>query len=174
MSARVLGVVISVLAVVGLLGYGLLSKGGAAINLGDPAPDKELPTLDGTGTGKISDYRGRWVLVNFWASWCAPCRAEAAELNAVARNTSDRASFIGIDVRDERDKATAFLAGHDSAYPSLFDPAGRVVLGFTDVPPNTTPATLVIDRQGRIAAVYRRAVLREELEPVVRQIAAEK
>jgi hypothetical protein len=59
------------------------------------------------------------------------------------------------------------------AYPSLFDPAGRAALGFRDVPPNTTPATLVVDRQGRIAAVFRKALLREELAPVVEKVAAE-
>jgi peroxiredoxin len=80
---------------------------------------------------------------------------------------------VGVDIRDERDKARAFVAGHAMAYPSIFDPAGRAALGFSQVPPNTTPATLVVDRQGRIAAVFRKALVREELSPVVDKVAAE-
>ena len=137
------------------------------------APDLRGDLLDG-GTYDLAAHRGEVVVVNFWASWCAPCRAEAAELAAVADATrTDRVSFLGVDIRDERDKAQAFVTAHRTGYPSVFDPAGKVVLGFTDVPPNTTPATLVVDREGRIAAVFRKALTRQELQPVVQRIAAE-
>ena len=72
-------------------------------------------------------------------------------------------TFLGINVQDERDKAIAFEQGRVT-YPSLFDPASRLALDF-DIPPNTIPATVVLDRQGRIAAVIRGAVDQDELRP---------
>jgi peroxiredoxin len=82
-------------------------------------------------------------------------------------------SFVGIDTYDERDKAKAFIDGHSLSYPSLFDPSGRMALKFTKVPPTAIPSTLIVDRQGRIAALYTKALVREELESAVRRVTAE-
>jgi thiol-disulfide isomerase/thioredoxin len=137
-----------------------------------PAPEVKGSTVDG-GAFDLTSVRGHVVVLNFWASWCAPCRAEAAGLEAVHLSTKDSGvSFVGVDSRDEKDAALAFLAGRVT-YPSLFDPAGRIALRFADVPPTTLPATLIVDRAGRIAAVIRAGVTEAALARLVGQIAAE-
>jgi thiol-disulfide isomerase/thioredoxin len=138
-----------------------------------PAPDLSAELLDGGGRFDPATTRGQVVVVNFWAAWCSPCRAEAADLERVYQATkANGVTFLGIDIRDDRDKARAFVRGRTS-YPSVFDPAGRLALGFTDVPPNTIPATLVIDRAGRLAVVIRSPVRESDLKPIVERIAAE-
>jgi thiol-disulfide isomerase/thioredoxin len=136
------------------------------------APAIDESTLDG-GRFDLAAQRGHVVVVNFWASWCAPCRAEAADLEAIHQSTKDGGvTFVGVDSRDQKDAANAFIAGR-MTYPSLFDPAGRIALRFSDVPPNTFPATLVVDKDGKVAAVIRRAVEQGALTELVKQIGAE-
>ncbi|WP_301548171.1 TlpA disulfide reductase family protein [Micromonospora sp. C95] len=124
------------------------------------------------GSYDVADQRGKVVVVNFWGSWCAPCRAEADDLENTYQATKDSGvTFLGINVQDSRDKAIAFEEGRVS-YPSIFDPGSRLALDM-DIPPNTIPATVVLDREGRIATVIRAAVRQEGLQPIVERIAAE-
>ncbi|WP_405428267.1 TlpA family protein disulfide reductase [Micromonospora sp. NBC_00617] len=125
------------------------------------------------GQYDISQARGQVVVVNFWGSWCPPCRAEADDLEATYQATkASGVTFLGVNVQDSKDKAIAFEQGRVT-YPSIFDPASRQALNF-DIPPNATPATVVLDRDGRIAVVIRRAVTKDELRPIVERVAAEK
>lgn len=175
---------VAVVAATGLAGCGSDAKswrnecGTTPAGVIQCAPDKRPPPpavsgelLDG-GRYDLSQDRGQVVVVNFWGSWCAPCRAEADDLESTYQAT--RASgvrFLGINVQDGRDKARAFEQGRVS-YPSLFDPASRLALAF-QVPPNATPATIVLDREGRIAVVIRRAIRADEFQPIVAKVAAE-
>jgi peroxiredoxin len=136
-----------------------------------PAPDLSGELLDG-GRYDLTQDRGQVVVVNFWGSWCAPCRAEADDLESTYQATKAAGvRFLGINVQDSRDKAKAFEQGRVN-YPSLFDPASRLALEFA-IRPTATPATIVLDRQGRIAAVIRRAVRADEFRPLVERVAAE-
>ncbi|SDZ36837.1 Thiol-disulfide isomerase or thioredoxin [Micromonospora pattaloongensis] len=136
-----------------------------------PAPKVAGELLDGARYD-IAQERGNVVVVNFWGSWCAPCVAEADDLESTYQATRDKGvRFLGVNVNDGRDKAKAFEQGRVT-YPSLFDPGSRVALDF-QVPPNSVPATIVLDRDGRIAVVIRRGVTQDVLRPIVERVAAE-
>ncbi|HEX5597001.1 MAG TPA: TlpA disulfide reductase family protein [Micromonosporaceae bacterium] len=136
-----------------------------------PAPAVVGELLDG-GSYDLAQERGKVVVVNFWGSWCSPCRAEIDDLEETYQATKEQGvAFLGINLRDDRDKATAFHSGR-TTYPSLFDPGSRLALEF-DVPPNAIPATVILDRAGQIAVVLRRPVKADELLPLVEGIAVE-
>lgn len=118
-----------------------------------PAPDVSGPALGG-GRLRLASLGGRVVVVNFWASWCAPCRGEAPALSALSQECRPLGvRFVGVDERDDRYAAQAFERSFGIDYPSLSDPGSEIVLAFHGaVQPQAIPSTLVIDRQGRIAA----------------------
>ena len=116
------------------------------------APDFSGTTLTGSKLS-FSSYRGKVVVLNFWGSWCVPCRTEASTLAAVAAlYRSSGVAFLGVDVRDTTASAVAFTRSFGISYPSVTDPNSTITLDFTSVVPIAgTPTTLVIDRTGRIA-----------------------
>ncbi|MGI5119151.1 TlpA family protein disulfide reductase [Marinactinospora thermotolerans] len=118
-----------------------------------PAPAVEGETIGGDPVS-LDDYEGDVVVVNFWASWCAPCRAETPVLEEVYGEYKDAGlEFLGVNIKDNRTSAEAFERNQEVTYPSLYDQAGEVPQAFRDtVPPQAIPSTLVIDREGRIAA----------------------
>ena len=137
----------------------------------------------GTITGELIDgrhfdlaqWRGKIVVVNFWGSWCKPCREEAPTLDQVARDNRARGvEFLGVDVREDMASAESFVRSHHISYPSLFDPSDVLALRFPGLPPNATPTTLVLDRQGRIAARHSGEIAYTQLRDVVARILAER
>jgi cytochrome c biogenesis protein CcmG/thiol:disulfide interchange protein DsbE len=92
---------------------------------GEIAPLFALPSFRGT-TLRLEDYRGKPVVLNFWASWCAPCRAEAATLARVATAQGEAVTFIGVNVRDRESDARAYLAEYGISYPTVRDVDGAV------------------------------------------------
>ena len=118
-----------------------------------PAPELTGKTLNGD-TYSLADDLGDVVVMNVWASWCAPCRAEAPELEEVWTDVQrDGVQFIGLNTRDSELAAQRFVETMGLTFPSVQDTDGRLQLLFADsLPPQAIPSTLVIDREGRVAA----------------------
>lgn len=123
----------------------------------------------------LSDFSGKVVVINVWGSWCGPCRVEAPEMQKLYDQTRDSGvQVLGIDVRDEQRSAPQdFMRDHNLTYPSLYDPPGRSLLALKGYPRSVVPTTLVLDKQHRVAAVYLRDLLAEDLRPLVERLAAE-
>jgi cytochrome c biogenesis protein CcmG/thiol:disulfide interchange protein DsbE len=157
--------VLGVLAVVGLLVFGLVSKGSSGLALGEQAPEPVLPRLEGGGTASLADYRGRWVLVNFWASWCIPCREEAPALERFQRrHGGPKFTVLGIDSRDLTSDGRDFVERYGLTYPQLRDGDGGAAedFGTTGVPEN-----FLIDPAGKVRVVVRGPITEEQLRETV-------
>ena len=151
---------VAVCAIIGLLGYGLLSKGATKIEVGEAVPDRTLPMLGHPGSGKIADYRGEWVLVNLWASWCGPCRQEAPVLESFYRSAPGRgATVLGIDVQDNSDDALSFVRKVGATYPELRSVGDErsSAFGSTGV-----PESFLVDPHGKLALIWRGPFVDEE------------
>lgn len=141
-------------------------------------PTKTL-SLDGASeaTGGVNDFAGKVVVINVWGQWCGPCRSEITELQKVYDATrADGVAFLGIDVRDNnRDAAVDFVVDRKVTFPSIYDPSMRTMIAFGGRYPTTViPSTVVLDREHRVAAVFLRELLAQDLQPLVQRLAAEK
>lgn len=111
---------------------------------------------------------GDVAVINFWGSWCAPCRVETPEFQTVYADVADQGvQFLGVDVKDQRQLAAAFFDSVGVTYPSLFDPRGEVAMAFRGFPANVVPSTILLDRQSHVAAVYTGAVRGEDLRTAI-------
>jgi peroxiredoxin len=137
------------------------------------APDFSSTTLTGTPV-RFSSYRGKVVVLNFWGSWCDPCRAEASTLALVAKQYQPTGvRFLGVDERDTTASAEAFTRNFGVTYPSLNDPSQEIALDFTAVVPlEGTPTTLVIDPTGHIAGAVFGPATYPELTAILAKVTA--
>lgn len=163
-------IVIAVLGALlcGLLVYGIVQRGDdrsleAAIERGErpPAPDRELPRLEGEGSGSLAAYRGKVVFLNFWASWCSPCREEVPLLTRFQEKLGDRGTVLGVTYKDDPEASRAFAEEYGVNYPSLRDSKLELAPRYGTT---ALPETFVIDAQGRIVAVARGTVSQEFLD----------
>jgi DsbE subfamily thiol:disulfide oxidoreductase len=132
--------------------------GGALVVADQQAIDREVPHRQASFQGRLladsqawssASARGQVLVVNFWASWCGPCRAEQPALSAVAGTYRDQGvAFIGVNVQDTRTAALAYTREFGVPYPSLFDPSARTA---TKLPAVALPTTFILDRDGVVA-----------------------
>jgi peroxiredoxin len=192
---RPLGTVLGVLFLTGTAALAGCSTGKGAVDVNNggqfrfvagtpageviaPAKRATAPTFSGTlldGT-PFSSARlaGHPAVINFWGSWCAPCRVETPEFQQVyAELQGQGVQFLGVDVKEDRQFAAAFVADKDITFPSLHDPRGEVALAFRDYPANAIPSTIVLDERGRVAAVYTATVRQDDLRKVLAAVTRE-
>ncbi len=175
-SPFAIAAMIGVLALVGLLAYGLSQSDpdreiDAALARGErkEAPSFTADKLFGSGKQSLADYRGKVVVLNFWASWCEPCRAESPLLQRWHGRMSEHGgTVLGLDVLDVSDDAREFVEDYKLTYPQLRDRDGEVLGKYGVI---AYPETFVIDTKGRIVANRRGAVddefMREKVEPLL-------
>ncbi|MHA6762410.1 TlpA family protein disulfide reductase [Streptacidiphilus sp. PAMC 29251] len=126
----------------------------------------------------LSAYKGQVVVLNVWGSWCAPCRAEAADFESVFKaNQAKGVQFVGLDSRDlQITQAQYFAKDHKLTYPSFYDSSGELLLKFPPgtLNPQSIPSTLILDRQGRVAVRALTALTGEQLTKILNPVVAEK
>jgi len=125
----------------------------AAADRGDPV-QLEGKDLEGNEMS-VADFRGKPVVVVVWGSWCTPCRAEAPDVVAAAKELEGTAHVVGLNIRDaSAEQAKGFVRTYGVPYPSFYSPDGKGMLAFSgSLPPQAIPSFAVLDDEGRVAAV---------------------
>ena len=140
-----------------------------------PAPTAAIPVLGEEGELSLADFSGRVVVLNFWASWCGPCRAEQPDLNDAFEALRDEdVAFLGVNIgQDSEPNALAHQREFDVPYPSVYDPASRYAAEFGGIGPRSIPSTILIDAEGRVAARLFGTTTTEEVVTLAERLATE-
>ncbi len=168
-------IAITVLVTAGFLGlllWGMLNQepitglsGVTMVN--QPAPDFSLTTFDG-GTISLANLRGKPVVINFWASWCPPCRIEAPLIERTWRVYRDRGLiFLGINIQDRKEDALDYMREFDITYPNGPDPTGEIAI---DYGVSGLPVTFFIDRKGEVVRRWVGAIETSVLNSSIEEI----
>ena len=165
---------VAVAAFLALMAWGVLNNESVTsrsgiLRVGKPAPDFTLPLLDG-GELTLSQYQGRPVVVNFWASWCPPCRQEAVALEAAWRaHSASGVQFIGVDLQDRESDARAYISEFDVTYPNGTDIGGKISVDYGVI---GLPVTFFVSREGIVERRWVGAIGREKLERWIGELEA--
>lgn len=137
---------------VAVLSAAMLSNTAFALNVGDTAPNFKLPRLETKGNIQLKSYRGKVVYVDFWASWCGPCRLSLPVLNTLRKKYRKQGfEVIAINLDEEKDEAMAFLKEFPVAYPTARDVTGTTPdqYGLQGM-----PTAYLIDRKGKVSLIH--------------------
>lgn len=131
------------------------------------APSFGGTLLDGTAFAS-SELSGKIAVLNFWGSWCPPCRVETPQFQQVYADVQAQGvQFLGLNVKDDDQLARAFVTSKSITFPSIYDPKGEVALAFRGYPVNAIPSTVVLDRTGKVAAAYTSEVSEDDLRTTI-------
>ncbi len=153
-------ILVPALAFVALLVAAVLREGGS-LQAGDPAPAFSAPRLDGSGTLSSGDLTGKPYVLNFWASWCAPCKDEAPMLSRAATRYEDEIAFVGVDIRDARTEALRFIEEHGLDYEHVRDDSLAI---YDDFGLTGQPETFFVDGRGVIVRHVAGPLTEEDLQ----------
>ena len=137
-----------------------------------PADDATAPYLRSSRKFSLTAMKGKVVVMNFWASWCPSCRAETSGLeHTYVATKAAGVAFVGVDVKDEPGPAASYVKQSKITYPIVSDEIAKTALDLGGIPTFSLPSTVVIDRQGKVAAVYTGPVQQGDLQPVLTALA---
>jgi peroxiredoxin len=144
------------------------------------APDKRKTAgavtgsyLSGSQRFTLAGLKGQVVVFSYWGSWCGPCVVEIPAFDKIYRQYKTKGvQFVGVDIKDERGSAQSFVTDNNISFPILFDPLAKTSIQLGRVSVQAMPSTVVIDKQGRVAAVYAGSMAAGDLEPVLNQLVA--
>lgn len=136
-----------------VLVYGsVFVKTAIAVAPGEPAPNLALPLITDGSIVRLSDLKGKVVYIDFWASWCGPCRQSLPLYESLYKNlVSEHFQILAVNLDEQRDDAERFLKNHPVSYPVLLDPSGDSAREWSL---SVMPSSYLVDAQGRLAYIY--------------------
>jgi thiol-disulfide isomerase/thioredoxin len=151
------------------------TKLGETISLSSRKSPKDITgDLLAGGTYRLTSDNGKVVVLNFWASWCSPCRTEMPGFDGLYREVKSSVDFVGVNTKDGSESAAkAFVSDNSISYPIVVDEPGKIALALGHIPSGSLPFTVVLDKQHRVAAVYLGALQAADLQPVLTKLSAE-
>jgi cytochrome c biogenesis protein CcmG/thiol:disulfide interchange protein DsbE len=170
-NAAIAGLLTLPLIVVLASGFGVDPHAVPNLLLHKPAPAFELTSVEGKPLS-LENFSGKPLLLNFWSTWCEPCKAEHEMLQQAAKYYGDQVQFLGIVYQDEADAVTRYLKARSNNYPQAMDPGSRVAMDFGVA---GVPESFIIDAQGQVAfkqaGVITGPIIQKTIDPLLGKVA---